>query len=150
MRLRSSLLPKTILSTFVAAGLVLAAPLHAGDARDLAERAQAAYAAKDYAQSATLFADAAHADPDNTTLLYNGACANALAGRTDIAFDLLRRAVDAGWSNGAHMAKDTDLASLHGDPRWQKLLAGVDAASAQRELLYNSPALASAWNVPLT
>jgi len=155
MRLRVSCLskarlPKAIVSSLLAAGLALAAPLHAGDARNLAERAQAAYAAKDFAQSATLYADAARSDPDNTTLLYNGACASALAGRTDSAFDLLRRAVDAGWSNGAHMAKDTDLASLHGDPRWQKLVAGVEAASAQRELLYNSPALASAWNVTLT
>ncbi len=52
------------------------------------------------------------------TASYNQACAYALAGKTDAAFAALRKALDNGFDSPDHLAKDDDLDSLHGDPRW--------------------------------
>jgi C-terminal processing protease CtpA/Prc len=145
MRLHASLL-----SAALFAGLTLANAAHATDAPTLAREAHDAYVAKDFARSADLYAAAANLDASDTSVLYNAACSAALAGRTDDAFRMLNRAVDGGWADPAHLGKDTDLASLHGDPRWLTLVAAVARTSAQREKLWNNPALTSAWDAPLT
>ncbi|MCC8364289.1 hypothetical protein LK996_14535 [Lysobacter sp. A6] len=143
MRLRLSLLTLALSAGF-------ALPVLAQDASALAEQAQAAYAAKDYARSADLYAAAAKAGADTGGVYYNAACSAALAGRGDAAFDFLQQAVDAGWANGKHMAQDSDLASLHADARWAPLIARIDRIGAQRERMWNNPALTSAWDAPLT
>lgn len=145
MRLHASLLSIALFTS-----LSLAQGAQAADAPTLAREAQAAYAAKDFARSAELYAAAATIDADDMSLLYNAACSAALAGRTEDAFRMLGRAVNGGWANRAQLEKDTDLASLHGDPRWSTLVAEVTRTAAQREKLWNNPALTSAWNVPLT
>ena len=38
---------------------------------------------------------------------------------------LLRQATDLGWSDPEEMAKDPDLAALHGEPGWAEVLAGA-------------------------
>jgi serine/threonine protein kinase/Flp pilus assembly protein TadD len=48
----------------------------------------------------------------------------------DRAMDLLHRAVKAGWTNAAQMAKDTDLDPLRGRADFQKLLAGLEKKAA--------------------
>jgi hypothetical protein len=61
--------------------------------------------------------------------LYNVACVHALQGRADQAFEYLDQAVAAGFNDPAQFAGDTDLVSLHNDPRWAQLgrvLAGED------------------------
>jgi beta-lactamase regulating signal transducer with metallopeptidase domain/Tfp pilus assembly protein PilF len=52
------------------------------------------------------------------TAYYNQACAYALGGKTDAAFASLRKSLDNGFDSPDHLAKDDDLDSLHGDPRW--------------------------------
>ena len=48
--------------------------------------------------------------------IYNAACCYAMAGAKDTAFELLGRAVDAGFREPKHLAADPDLRNLHGDP----------------------------------
>ncbi|MFC1806438.1 hypothetical protein ACFL09_05600 [Planctomycetota bacterium] len=50
--------------------------------------------------------------PDDPTALYNAACACAVMGQKPAALDYLKKAVAAGFVDFAHIAKDTDLASL--------------------------------------
>jgi carboxyl-terminal processing protease len=141
--MRLSLLTLALSATF-------ALPVFAQDASTLARQAQDAYAAKDYARSVELYTAAAAAGANTGGVYYNAACSAALAGRGDAAFGFLRKAVDAGWANGAHMAKDTDLTSLHADPRWQTLTRDIERIATQRERMWNNPALTSAWDAPLT
>ena len=55
------------------------------------------------------------------TAYYNQACGYALAGDKDRAFASLRKALDAGFDQPGTLAKDDDLDSLHGDPRFAEL-----------------------------
>ena len=55
--------------------------------------------------------------------LYNTACVYAALGNTDRALTLLERAVELGWGDRAWIENDSDLASLHDDPRFRALLA---------------------------
>jgi serine/threonine-protein kinase len=68
---------------------------------------------------------------------YDFACIYALASGKDAtrkqeyadeAMRLLRQAVQAGFKNAAHMARDNDLGGLHGRDDFKKLLAEVEAA----------------------
>jgi HEAT repeat protein len=53
---------------------------------------------------------------------YNIACGYSLAGEVDEALRYLRRSVRHGYDDPRHMRTDTDLTSLHGDPRFQRLV----------------------------
>ncbi len=66
-------------------------------------------------------------NPDTAQSAYNLACLMAVLGRREEAISLLREAVDHGLrpSVDLEMEKDTDLKSLHGDPRFVRLV--VDA-----------------------
>ena len=142
--MRLSLLTLALTATF-------ALPALAQDANTLARQAQDAYAAKDFARSVELYTAAAAAGgAQGGGVYYNAACSAALAGRKDAAFDFLRKAIDAGWANGAHMAKDGDLTSLHADARWNAITKDIERIAAQHERMWNNPALTSAWDAPLT
>jgi beta-lactamase regulating signal transducer with metallopeptidase domain/Flp pilus assembly protein TadD len=58
------------------------------------------------------------------TSSYNMACAYALQGNKDAAFDWLRRARAAGFAVAHHADSDDDLDSLRRDPRWDEM--GLD------------------------
>jgi tetratricopeptide (TPR) repeat protein len=60
--------------------------------------------------------------PADFDTLYNAACFYALAGERDRALELLEAAVDTGLGFRDWMAQDSELESLHGDPRFQALL----------------------------
>ncbi len=55
------------------------------------------------------------------TSSYNMACAYALQGNKDAAFDWLERARAAKFDLDSYVDDDDDLDSLHRDPRWKKL-----------------------------
>jgi hypothetical protein len=62
---------------------------------------------------------ARHRDP---LLSINAACCWALAGDSTHAFAALDRALQQGYHRPSALS-DSDLASLHGDPRWQAVIA---------------------------
>ncbi len=80
----------------------------------------------DYDRAARAFVAAAEAGVREGTALYNAACARALAGRKDEAFDLLRRALDAGFDDPDHLRDDDDLDGLRSDARFRLLLKDAD------------------------
>lgn len=55
---------------------------------------------------------------------YNAACAFALKGDADKAFEWLDAARKAGFQGWGQLANDSDLTSLHGDPRFASYLPG--------------------------
>ena len=114
------------------------------DPEALARQGTAAYQAKDYPASADAFVAAIAAGGDDPALYYNAACASALAGRRDAALDLLAQAVEAGYTLVDAIRADTDLATLHGDPRFDAALAGAERANTARERTWNNPA----WKTP--
>jgi adenylate cyclase len=58
-------------------------------------------------------------------VLYNGACFYAVQGDSDRAFELLEQALKLGWGDRAWMEHDSELESLHDDPRFQALLSTI-------------------------
>lgn len=77
--------------------------------------------------------------------LYNLACGYARLGEKDKAFAALDRAITAGYADRSHLESDTDLTSLHGDPRFEKILndlssqrgASAPPARAHHALVYD-------------
>ncbi|HEX7288672.1 MAG TPA: serine/threonine-protein kinase [Candidatus Angelobacter sp.] len=74
--------------------------------------------------------------PLNAEVVYNLACAQARLGKLPEALDSLREAIDGGLAPGValQIGKDEDLASLHGNPNFQALVAHAkeQAAAAQK------------------
>ena len=63
------------------------------------------------------------AHPDDPTALYNSACACAMSGDKPVALDYLKKAVEEGFVDFAHIEKDTDLVSLRKEPAYLELFA---------------------------
>ena len=127
--MNARLAPVAVLLVCLLAGFLAAVPAPAQDAGTLSRQAFEAYLQKDYPRSADLFAAAIEAGADDPDSLYNAACASALAGRPQVAFGLLERAVAAGYGNVENLKKDPDLASLHADPRWGQLVERTEKAA---------------------
>jgi serine/threonine protein kinase/Flp pilus assembly protein TadD len=60
--------------------------------------------------------------PKDSNILYNAACAYGIMGQKLDALSLLRRARDAGYGNLEWALRDPDLACLHDDPEFQRLV----------------------------
>jgi tetratricopeptide (TPR) repeat protein len=56
-------------------------------------------------------------------LMYGLACTTALEGKRAEAIDWLRQSVSHGYRDADWMTKDSDLLSLHGDPRFEAVVA---------------------------
>lgn len=65
--------------------------------------------------------------PADPGVLYNLACSLALTGRRDDALRALAEAVRNGYGDYRHMASDRDLGPLRDSPRFQELLAIMEA-----------------------
>lgn len=81
-------------------------------------------ATRDYTHAAQAYQKAAGSEPRRRAALYNLACAHAQKRDRAAALDALTQAVSAGMEDRGHIAHDPDLESLHGDPRFQQLIAG--------------------------
>jgi len=62
--------------------------------------------------------------PNDSTILYNAACAYACLGRKPEALATLQQAVAHGYHNLDWMSRDADLVCLHEDPEFQLLVKG--------------------------
>lgn len=56
------------------------------------------------------------------TSMYNIACANAMMGRRDAAFEWLDKSAAAGFEIGNYIRGDSDLDGLRSDPRFERFL----------------------------
>lgn len=107
------------------------------EANRLVDAALAAYAAKDFARAAELYARAYESGATVPMVSYNAACCFARLGRIDLAYEQLERAADRGWRDVEHLIGDADLAPLHGDAHWEGL---VGRCAANREVFRGSMA----------
>jgi hypothetical protein len=79
--------------------------------------------AKKYSEAERVLHEALEIDPREPTNLYNMACLMSLTHRPDEAFKYLDRSASAGFTDFIHVSQDTDLNSLHDDPRYAAFLA---------------------------
>ena len=73
--------------------------------------------------------------PDTAITTYELACVAALAGSREQALAFLRESIDHGLDPGAilEIEKEPDLKSLHGDPRFETLVAQAKAGAAPQK-----------------
>jgi hypothetical protein len=83
------------------------------------------FARGDFVRASHVLAVAAEVHPERGYIWYQLACAQARGGRKKAAIESLETAVERGFAQPELMATDTDLDSLRKDPRFQRLLAGV-------------------------
>jgi RNase P/RNase MRP subunit p29 len=88
----------------------------------LHRKARAHWDKKDYDRAIAEYAKILSSSPEDTTALYNTACGHALKGRKQQALDFLKKSVEAGFVNFAHIETDTDLDSLRAEAVYKQLL----------------------------
>ena len=104
-------------------------------------QADECYSRSDFAGASAAFEKAFATGGDvQGSHLYNAACVAALAGQPDVAFQRLNRrlAQDADWYV-SDPYRDSDLASLHTDPRWQTYCDTIAARRDRIEVNYDKP-----------
>lgn len=103
-------------------GALANTPNHIGTLRQLGH----AYTQRgDYEKGLSVDRRLAILCPHDRVVHYNLACSFSLTGRLDEALDALRRAVELGYRDFEHAAKDPDLAYLRADPRYEAFVAAV-------------------------
>ena len=139
------LCPRTLLASLFA--LVLPISLSA-QTHSLSDKALAAYNAHQYAASAALYRQALLSLADaseRADVEYNLACSEALAGQPSAAVIDLAASVRDGYVDAAHMSSDSDLISLHIDPRFAATVAAAKAAVAQDDRRWGTAAFKTAY-----
>jgi tetratricopeptide (TPR) repeat protein len=98
---------------------------------------QARLAAKEYDPSIEAYQKAlelgAFGNKFKAGAQYDIACAYALKGEKDRAFDWLNRSLASGFRDLQHVRTDTDLDSLHTDKRWEEIAATKDVSKMSRD-----------------
>ena len=113
-------------------------------AQEFDKASQAAIEKKDFLRGAELAIKAHQLESFNGGFAYNAACAYALAGKADLAFQWLETSLKTGYTNLEHIKTDSDLNGLHDDLRWASYLGRVKEAAKVAAALWNS----DAWNTP--
>jgi hypothetical protein len=107
--------------------------------KDLIKKADSCYQAKEYEISRDLFKKAFKIETKNSSNLYNGACASALANDKKNAFTWLNLSIDNGWTNINHLKTDTDLTNLHSEKKWVELTEKLQKKLDLLEASYDIP-----------
>jgi non-specific serine/threonine protein kinase/serine/threonine-protein kinase len=71
--------------------------------------------------------------PSTLWSIYHLGCVAALRGDRAAALNWLRQSVEAGYTHADHMALDPHLASLHGDPEFEAIVAEVKKRVGQED-----------------
>lgn len=106
-------------------------PVNAGFWNQLGD---AAYGNKEYRRAISAYEKALELGggfPSNAA--YNIACCYALLGEKEAAFKWLQKSFDMGFRNLAHAQTDSDLQSLHSDPRFNKIVGLADVSKMTRD-----------------
>lgn len=122
----------------------------AQSADDLLKQANAAYQNKAYSESAALYKQAIDKGAENAGEYYNAACSYALAGDKATALRFLESAIRKGWGNAGHLQRDTDLSSLHDDPKWPVLVEKAKQQEASAKRLWDSPEVNTPYKTELS
>jgi serine/threonine protein kinase/predicted esterase len=100
---------------------------------------------EDYGRASEAFLACLELAPRHAVSAYNLACAHARAGNVDSALHWVDQAIDFGFGflfDGPDvLAKDPDLESLRGDPRWGERLARMQSGRDAAERYAAEPAL---------
>ena len=64
--------------------------------------------------------------PDDSNILFNGACVYGRLSRKAEALAMLKKATEHGYHNSAWLARDPDLACLRGEPEFKALLGSAE------------------------
>lgn len=99
--------------------------LNPDDTRALYMGANGLVALGEHAEGLEWARQALSADPDEPMVLYNVACIQSLAGRTDEAMDSLERSVKNGLSQIQWLENDSNLDPLRPHPRYQALIRSL-------------------------
>ncbi len=84
---------------------------------------QTVYYEKKYQEALTTFQKAETCDKNlSPTHYYNGCCIASLAQNEQLAFEYLKKAIDKGWENIAHMNKDSDLDFIRNKSQYLRLV----------------------------
>ncbi len=93
------------------------------EASRLNREALKAYAQGDIKKALALIEQAYEIASENSIVLYNQACFNALSGKKDAALSWLEKAVEGGFYGPGKITSDPDLESLRNEPRYKAALA---------------------------
>lgn len=96
--------------------------LNPDDARAATMRAACLCRLGRHAEGLRWAEEAVGIDPRDVGVRYNAACIHALEGEPERALRELEEVVRAGYAHPDWMARDPDLASLRGDPRFQAII----------------------------
>ncbi len=90
----------------------------------------ALHSQKRYAEALEAHVKASEFPTYGNVAAYNAACAHALLGQTDDAFQWLDKAMAKGFANLAQVRSDPDLASLRGDARFAEVITKLGGKPA--------------------
>ena len=90
------------------------------------------YQAKDYDAAVAALERALEQRPDSSSILYNLACCEALAGRREDALAHLQGSLELDPSIGEFAGQDDDFASIKDDPEFQRATQDAQARTAER------------------
>lgn len=113
--------------TLAVTSLCLVSCVCAQDYDGLIQEAESKMLASEFREALELYGQAFEVGDGELNDLFNAACAAARSDEPDMAFAYLNRALEAALIDKQWLEEDEDLASLHLDPRWQDLLAAVNA-----------------------
>ncbi len=153
-RLASSLLALSAILSLAAPrpGLTQASAPAPQSHADIDAQADAAYRAKHYKAAIDLYrqAEGLAGDGERGNDEYNEACSLALMGDKAGALAALGRAIDDGWSDTKHTAGDSDLTSLHDDPKFAALLIRLTMERMMEDKRWGNAAFNTAYSENLS